>query len=69
MNMRARKTVVMEPKQNEGGRYVFGISMNANYREKVGSWETIKYSAYEVKYWISATLEPENAFPGQGGDQ
>lgn len=51
------KTVVMEPKQNEGGRYVFGISMNANYREKVGSWETIKYSAYEVKYWISATLE------------
>lgn len=62
------KTAYMEPEQNESGRYVFGVGIDTNYREKVGSWETIKYSAYEVKYWIEVTLESlKMLFKGEVG--
>lgn len=51
------KTATLSPKANESGRYVLGISASGSYREKVGVWSTIKYSAYEVKYWIQTTIE------------
>lgn len=50
-----RQTVVMEPKQNEEGMYLFGINSNGNTKGNV--LEILKYSVYEVKYWISTTLE------------
>ena len=50
------RTVTLSPEQNEGGRYIFGLSTVSSYREKVGAWETLKYSAYEVKYWIQTTM-------------
>ena len=62
------KTAVLTPKENESGKYIFGISASGSYREKTGSWETIKYSAYEVKYWIQTTIESlKMIFKGQVG--
>ena len=59
-------TVQMEPMATESGRYVFGISCSANYREKCGILGTLKYSAYEVKYWIQLTIESiKMLFTGQ----
>lgn len=48
-------TAELTPQKGEDGRYVFGISASVG-REKGNAWETIKYSAYEVKYWIDTTL-------------
>lgn len=62
------KTVTLSPERSESGRYIFGISSSSSYREKVGTWETIKYSAYEVKYWIWTTIESlKLLFTGQVG--
>ncbi len=36
------RTVTLSPEQNEGGRYIFGLSTVSSYREKVGAWETLK---------------------------
>lgn len=36
------------------GRYLIGLSGGA--RTKGSVWQTIEYSAYEVKYWISTTM-------------
>ncbi len=62
------RTVTLSPEQNEGGRYIFGLSTVSSYREKVGAWETLKYSAYEVKYWIETTISSlKMLFTGQVG--
>lgn len=62
------RTAVLTPKASEGGRYIFGIGASSSYREKAGPWETIKYSAYEVKYWIWTTVESlKMLFTGQVG--
>lgn len=38
--------------------YKYGISAgNVNYRQKTNLLETLKYSAYEVYYWIDTTLQ------------
>ena len=59
-------TVEMDPVANESGRYIFGISCSSNYREKCGILGTLKYSAYEVKYWIQLTIESiKMLFTGQ----
>jgi len=50
------KEATLEPVQNEDGRYIFGVSVNANYREKANALEILGYSAYEVKYWIQTTV-------------
>ena len=50
------KEATLEPVQNEEGRYIFGVSVNANYREKANALEILGYSAYEVKYWIQTTV-------------
>ncbi len=45
------------PKFNEEeNRYMFGFSYNS-LREKGGVFDTIKYGAYELKYWICTTIE------------
>lgn len=53
-------TAVVTPKlvKNEEGQDVYrlGFSYN-NIRTKAGVWNTIKYSAYEVKFWICTTIE------------
>ena len=59
-------TVQMDPVANESGRYIFGISCSSKYREKCGILGTLKYSAYEVKYWIQLTIESiKMLFTGQ----
>jgi len=61
-----QKTAEMEPRQGEDGRYLFGISMSSNVREKVGAGETIMYSFHEVYYWIDTTLQSlKMMFQGQ----
>lgn len=37
--------------------YKYGISGSVNYRQKTGVLDTLKYSAYEVYYWIDTTLQ------------
>lgn len=36
-------------------KYMFGFYHGAE-RERCGVWDTIKYSAYEVKFWIDTTI-------------
>lgn len=48
---------VLQPKLNdETGTYMIGIQYAYN-RERTGVLGTIKYAAYEVKYWIWSTIE------------
>lgn len=36
--------------------YLIGISGSSNCREKTSAIQTIRYSSYEVKYWIDSTI-------------
>lgn len=59
-------TVQMTPVDNGSGRYVFGLYCDS--RVKCGPLDTLKYSAYEVKYWIQLTIESlKMLFTGQAG--
>lgn len=50
-------TVQLTPQYDEEAEsYRFGILYN-NKREKGNVIDTVKYSVYELKYWISTTLE------------
>ncbi len=50
-------TATVVPIMTENG-YKYGISAgNVNYRQKTNLLETLKYSAYEVYYWIDTTLQ------------
>lgn len=40
--------------------YKYGISGSVNYRQKTNALQTLKYSAYEVYYWIDMTLQSLN---------
>ncbi|MCI8558854.1 MAG: RIP metalloprotease RseP [Lachnospiraceae bacterium] len=51
-----RHTVILEPKQSESGRYYLGFR-GSGIRTKGNILQTIGYSAYEVKYWISTTIK------------
>ncbi len=51
-----RHTVTLEPKQSESGTYLLGFR-GSGVRTKGNVFQTIAYSAYEVKYWISTTLK------------
>ena len=46
-------TIVATPKYSSSG-YTLGFSPNLSF-EKATAWETIRYSAAEVKYWIVET--------------
>lgn len=47
--------VTITPEVNNGS-YLIGISGSNNCRQKPGVLQTVKYSCYEVKYWIDTTL-------------
>lgn len=51
-----RYTVSLTPRQAENGMYYLGFT-GSGVRTKGGPLITLKYSAYEVKYWISTTLK------------
>jgi len=51
-----RHTVVLEPKQHENGMYYLGFR-GSGVRTRGNLLQTIGYSAYEVKYWISTTIK------------
>lgn len=48
--------VTLEPKLSEDGNYYLGFR-GSGVRTKGNLLETIGYSAYEVKYWISTTIK------------
>lgn len=58
---------VVEPVQNENGKYIMGLVAGSTYK-KGNVLTTLKYSVYEVKYWIDLTLESlKMLFKGQVG--
>lgn len=63
-----RKEALIVPREDDSGKVRLGISTSSNYRIKGTAWDTIKYSAYEVRYWIITTLESlKMLFKGQVG--
>lgn len=44
------------PRDDGTGRYILGIAGNQNYRMEASPLEVLKYSAYEVKFWIDTTF-------------
>ncbi|SFR91369.1 RIP metalloprotease RseP [Anaeromicropila populeti] len=48
--------VTITPYQTESGAYSIGF-VTSYQRIKVGPLQTIQYSAYEVKFWISTTIK------------
>lgn len=52
-----RRTAELVPMDNGAGRYILGISGSSNYRTKATAVEVLKYSAYEVFFWIDSTVE------------
>ena len=51
-----RHAVTLEPKMSEYGTYLLGFQ-GSGVRTKGNVFQTVYYSAYEVKYWISTTLK------------
>lgn len=51
-----RGTVEIPKIQGEDGRFLMGISMSAQ-RVRGNAWDVVKYSAYEVRYWIKTTVK------------
>ncbi len=51
-----RHTVVLEPKENGDGYWLLGFR-GSGVRTKGNVLQTIYYSAYEVKFWISTTIK------------
>ena len=50
------RTAELTAKDDGTGRYILGISGSQNYRTKATPLEVLKYSAYEVFYWIYSTV-------------
>lgn len=51
-----RCKITVTPMLTEDG-YKYGIAGSVNYRQKTNVLETLKYSVYEVYYWIETTLQ------------
>lgn len=51
-----RYTVYLEPRLSEAGTYIYGFR-GSGIRTKGTVFDTLYYSAYEVKYWISTTIQ------------
>lgn len=52
----AKYEVTITPKLDENGNYLMGV-MSPAQNEKANVFTAIQYGAYEVKFWISTTLE------------
>lgn len=52
-----KRTAELVPADNGSGRYILGISGSQNYRTEATALEVLKYSAYEVFFWIDSTVE------------
>lgn len=48
--------VTITPKQDEDGNYLLGVTSPGEY-EKANAFTALQYGVYEVKFWISTTLE------------
>ena len=48
--------VTIVPKQDEDGNYLMGVTSPEQYK-KANVFTAIQYGVYEVKFWISTTLE------------
>lgn len=48
--------VTIVPKQDEDGNYLMGVTSPAEY-QKANVFTAMQYGVYEVKFWISTTLE------------
>ena len=61
------KSVTPRLVKDEEGNDVYRLGFSYNIdRTKAGVWENIKYSAYEVKFWIFTTIESlGRCFPGK----
>ncbi len=51
-----KHTVTLTTKQGEDGRYMLGI-IGSGGRVRANAWEVVKYSVFEVKYWIVTTIK------------
>lgn len=53
------KTIVMRPvlMKDQRGREMYGIGISHGKRQKVGPFGTLKYSAYEMKYWVETVVK------------
>lgn len=49
-------TVQITPQLSEDGRYLMGVGVNTAYT-KGNLFDTVRYGAYEVRYWIDITIE------------
>lgn len=54
-----RYETTVTPALTDAG-YKYGISGSVNYRQSTNALQTLKYSAYEVYYWIDMTLQSLN---------
>lgn len=48
--------VTITPKQDEDGSYLLGVTSPSEYK-KANLLTALQYGAYEVKFWISTTIE------------
>ena len=48
--------VTIVPKKDENGNYLMGVTSPAQY-QKANVFTALQYGAYEVKFWISTTLD------------
>lgn len=50
-------TARMQAVDDGTGRYVVGLSGNSNYRTRGSSLDVLRYSFYEVGFWIGSTFD------------
>lgn len=51
-----KREVTITPKQDEDGSYLLGVTSPGTYK-KANVLTAVQYGVYEVKFWISTTLE------------
>lgn len=52
-----QRVITVVPEKTSQGAFLLGFSYSPRYREPAGFVNTLKYSCYEVKYWISTTIQ------------
>ena len=54
-NGKTYETVIKPIYDEKAGRYYYGVVGERGYH-KFNAWHTIQYSAYEVRYWVDASI-------------